>query len=261
MSHSEFTVCITGATSGFGKAAAYAFAQAGWQLWLIGRRLERLEAIEQDLSSTTTVAITQLDVTDTQACLAALKHPPQQLAPIKCLVNNAGLALGTGSAQESSLTQWHTMIDTNCKGLATVTKALLPALIDFGPGASIINLGSVAGAYPYPGGNVYCGTKAFVEQFSKALRSDLLGTSVRVTNLAPGMAESEFTLVRTGGNQQAHDDLYRGVDAIQPEDVANTLLWLATMPAHLNVNQLELMPVQQAFSPFAVDRQNRPGRD
>ncbi|BFM06493.1 SDR family NAD(P)-dependent oxidoreductase [Halioxenophilus aromaticivorans] len=248
------TVCITGATSGFGRATAIKFAQAGWQLLLIGRRQERLAELEQQLAASTQVATLALDVRDTAQCQAQLAKLPANLAPLKCLINNAGLALGTAPAQDCDLDQWHTMIDTNVKGLTTITKALLPALIETGRGASILNLGSVAGTYPYPGGNVYCGTKAFVEQFSKAIRCDLLGTGVRVTNLAPGMSESEFTLVRTGGNQQAYDDLYQGVEAIQPGDVADTLLYLAQLPAHLNINQLEIMPVQQAWSPFAVNR-------
>lgn len=251
------TVCITGATSGFGRAAAVKFARAGWNLLLIGRRADRLDQLEQELAPITPIKTMALDVSDTANCLSQLAEIPSELAPIKALINNAGLALGTQPAQECSLEQWHTMIDTNNKGLTTVTKALLPHLIKYGKGASILNMGSVAGTYPYPGGNVYGATKAFVEQFSKALRCDLLATGVRVTNLAPGMAESEFTLVRTGGNQQAHNDLYRGVDAIQPEDIADTLLYLAELPAHLNINQLEIMPVQQAWGPFAVNRDSK----
>lgn len=248
------TVCITGATAGFGRAAAVKFAQAGWHLLLTGRREQRLAQLKQELSPLTTVETLTLDVRNTEQCLQQLADLPAGLAPLKTLINNAGLALGTEPAQQCSLENWHTMIDTNNKGLTTITKALLPQLIEYGRGASILNLGSVAGGYPYPGGNVYCATKAFVEQFSKALRCDLIATGVRVTNLAPGMAESEFTLVRTGGNQQAHDDLYRGVAAIQPGDIADTLLYLADLPPHLNINHLEIMPVQQAWSPFAVNR-------
>lgn len=244
------TVCITGATSGFGRAAAHAFAQQQWRLILIGRREERLQDLQAELGQQTQVQTIALDVRDTQACLSALENLP----PLKTLINNAGLALGTAPAEQSSLEQWHTMIDTNNKGLVTVTKCLLPKLRDYGSGASIINIGSIAGFYPYPGGNVYCATKAFVDQFSKALRCDLGGSGIRVTNLAPGMAESEFTLVRTGGDQQAYDDLYRGVDAIQPKDIADTLLWLAQLPPHLNINTLEIMPVQQAWGPLAVHR-------
>ncbi|GAB2189288.1 SDR family NAD(P)-dependent oxidoreductase [Sessilibacter sp. MAH2] len=250
-----FTACITGATSGFGKATAEKFANQGWHLLLIGRREDRLEALKAELSEKTCVETIALDVRDTEQVISALSTYPTTLAPLKVLVNNAGLALGTSPAVECDLAQWHQMIDTNTKGLVTITHTLLPRLIEFGAGASIFNIGSVAGTYPYPGGNVYCGTKAFVEQFSKAIRCDLLGTGVRVTNIAPGMAESEFTLVRTGGNQQAHDNLYEGANPIQPEDIADTLWWLANMPDHLNVNNFEIMPVRQAWSPFAVHRE------
>lgn len=248
------TAFITGATSGFGRACARRFGREGWNLVLTGRRRERLDELQAELSPHCQVLALQLDVRDTaavQAAVAALEPP---FKSVHTLVNNAGLALGTEPAQDCDLEKWHRMIDTNVKGLSTVTHALLPSLIARGDGASIINIGSVAGHWPYPGGNVYCGTKAFVEQFSYALRADLQGTGVRVTNLAPGLSESEFTLVRTDGDQAAHDALYAGAKPIQPEDIAETCWWLATMPAHLNVNQLELMPVRQAFSAFSVHR-------
>ncbi|MDP4652092.1 MAG: SDR family NAD(P)-dependent oxidoreductase, partial [Haliea sp.] len=195
-----------------------------------------------------------LDVRDTQAVQAAVTALPEPFSDVHVLVNNAGLALGTAPAQHSDLEQWHRMIDTNIKGLTTVTHALLPTLVARGSGSSVINIGSVAGHWPYPGGNVYCGSKAFVEQFSLALRSDLQGTGVRVSCLAPGLSESEFTLVRTGGDQAAYDALYAGADPIQPEDIADTVFWLATLPPHLNVNSLELMPVSQSWSPFTISR-------
>ncbi|MBA6412061.1 SDR family oxidoreductase [Parahaliea sp. F7430] len=249
------TVFITGATSGFGLACAKRFAQEGWNLVITGRRKERLDSIAQELSASVKVLALPLDVCDTQAvkdAVAALTAPFDQ---IHCLINNAGLALGTDPAQHCDLEQWHQMIDTNVKGLSTVTHALLPKVIEQGAGSSIINIGSVAGHWPYPGGNVYCGTKAFVEQFSLALRCDLQGTGVRVSCLAPGLAESEFTLVRTGGDQSAHDKLYAGAEPIQPEDIADTCWWLASLPKHLNVNSLELMAVRQAWSPFAIHRE------
>lgn len=250
------TVLITGATSGFGLAAAHRFGSAGWNLILTGRRQERLNTLKAELQQHSKVLTLTLDVRDTDAIIAALTNLPAPFDDVHTLINNAGLALGTGPAQEASLADWHTMIDTNIRGLTTVTHTLLPTLIRQGRGTSILNIGSTAGRWPYPGGNTYCGTKAFVEQFSMALRSDLQGTGVRVTCLAPGMAESEFTLVRTGGNEQAYSDLYKGVEAIQPTDIAETLYWLATLPAHLNVNRLELMPVQQAWAPLAVHRGN-----
>lgn len=248
------TAVITGATSGFGLASARIFADAGWNLILTGRREERLADINEELSEKTSVLTLVMDVCDKEAVLTTFNQLSAPFDQIDLLINNAGLALGTESAQHSDLAQWHTMIDTNIKGLTTVTHALLPKLIATGKGASIINIGSIAGQWPYPGGNVYCGTKAFVEQFSLALRCDLGGTGVRVTCLAPGLSESEFSLVRTGGDKQAYDSLYNGADAIQPEDIAETLLWIAQLPAHLNINQLEIMPVRQSWSPFAIKR-------
>lgn len=249
------TAFITGATSGFGLACARRFAADGWNLVLTGRREERLAAIRDELSAQCQVLTLTLDVTDAEAVKAAVDALPDPFAQVDLLLNNAGLALGTEAAQNCDLKEWQKMIDTNVSGLVAVTHALLPTLIKQGKGSSIINLGSIAGHWPYPGGNVYCGTKAFVEQFSYGLRCDLSGTGVRVTNLAPGLSESEFTLVRTGGNQDAYDSLYKGADPIQPQDVADTVFWLASLPPHLNVNQLELMPVSQAWSPFSIHRE------
>lgn len=248
------TAFITGATSGFGRACAERFARAGWKLVLSGRRQERLDALAARLGEQCPVHTRALDVRDTDAVQAMVANLPEDFREVHCLVNNAGLALGTAPAPECSLEEWHRMIDTNIKGLTTVTHSLLPTLIARGNGASIINIGSVAGHWPYPGGNTYCGTKAFVEQFSYALRSDLQGSGVRVSCLAPGLSESEFTLVRTGGDQAAHDRLYRGADPIQPEDIAETVFWLASLPPHLNVNSLELMPVSQSWSAFSISR-------
>ncbi|WGL15797.1 SDR family oxidoreductase [Microbulbifer bruguierae] len=247
-------VLITGATSGFGLACARRFARAGWNLILTGRRSERLAEIERELGDYCKVLPLTLDVCDTQAVQKILAELPAPFDKITALINNAGLALGTEPAQQCDLQQWHQMIDTNIKGLTTVTHTLLPRLIETGAGTSIINIGSIAARWPYPGGNVYCGSKAFVEQFSLALRCDLQGTGVRVSCLAPGLSESEFTLVRTGGDQAAHDKLYAGANPIQPEDIAETCWWLASLPAHLNVNTLEIMPVRQAWSSFAIER-------
>lgn len=248
------TAFITGATSGFGLACARRFAREGWNLVLTGRREERLESIRQELQEQCEVLALTLDVRDTESVQQAIATLEAPFDRVQLLINNAGLALGTELAQACDLEKWHRMIDTNVKGLTTVTHALLPRMIEEGAGTSIINIGSVAGHWPYPGGNVYCATKAFVEQFSLALRADLQGTGVRVTNLAPGLSESEFTLVRTDGNQAAHDALYAGANPIQPEDIAETCWWLASMPPHLNVNLLELMPVRQSFSPLSIYR-------
>ncbi|MBP6750699.1 MAG: SDR family NAD(P)-dependent oxidoreductase, partial [Xanthomonadaceae bacterium] len=173
---------------------------------------------------------------------------------IDVLVNNAGLALGTAPAQRADLAQWKQMIDTNVTALATMTYLLLPRLIE--RKGAILNIGSVAGTYPYTGGNVYAGTKAFVSQFSLDLRCDLHGSGVRVTSLEPGMAETEFTLVRTGGDQVASDTLYTGADPMTADDIADTLFWVANLPPHLNVNRIELMPVRQSFAGFQVARES-----
>lgn len=248
------SVLITGATSGFGKAAAQRFAKAGWSLILTGRRVERLKALEEELSEQVPVLTLALDVRDSDAVTTAISGLPEDFLPLTCLINNAGLALAPEPAQKVALEDWHTMIDTNITGLVNVTHAALPLLLKTGKGASILNLGSVAGQWPYPGGHVYGASKAFVQQFSYNLRCDLLGTGVRVTDLAPGMAETEFTLVRTKGDQAASDALYRGTTPLQAEDIAEQLYYLATLPAHININRLEIMSVRQAWSPFAVDR-------
>ena len=246
------TVLITGATSGIGAAAARAFADAGWRIVAIGRRRERLKALAAALGGAP-VHGHAMDVRDAAARDALLDALPPEFAAIDLLVNNAGLALGTAPAQSADLAQWLTMIDTNVTALAALTHAVLPRLVE--RKGAVINLSSVAATYPYPGGNVYGGTKAFVRQFSLGLRSDLAGTGVRVTSIEPGMVETEFTLVRTGGNQAASDTLYAGMQPMTPEDIARTLLWVAELPPHLNVNSLELMPVAQAFAPFQVTRE------
>lgn len=248
------SVLITGATSGFGKAAAQRFAKAGWSLILTGRREERLQALKDELSEQTSVLTLALDVRDSDAVTQAISNLPAEFLPLTCLINNAGLALAPEPAQKVALQDWHTMIDTNITGLVNVTHAAMPLLLKTGEGASILNLGSVAGQWPYPGGHVYGASKAFVQQFSYNLRCDLLGTGVRVTDLAPGMAETEFTLVRTKGNQAASDALYKGTSPLQAEDIAEQLFYLATLPAHININRLEIMPVRQAWSAFAIDR-------
>jgi serine 3-dehydrogenase len=245
------TALVTGATSGIGEACARAFVAAGWRVIGTGRRAERLEALKAELGADKFHAAI-FDVRDEAARDAAFAALPAAFAGIDCLVNNAGLALGTEPAQSASLDSWKTMIDTNVTALVSLTHKLLPALIE--RKGAIVNLSSVAATYPYTGGNVYGGTKAFVHQFSLGLRSDLAGTGVRVTSIEPGMVETEFTLVRTGGNQQASDNLYGGANPMTAEDIAGTVLWVATLPAHLNINTLELMPVSQSFAGFQVAR-------
>ncbi|HGF0768647.1 TPA: SDR family NAD(P)-dependent oxidoreductase [Kluyvera georgiana] len=247
-------VFITGATSGFGQAAAHVFARAGWALVLSGRRLARLQALQNELASRVPVHVIELDVRDSAAVASAVAALPLEFADVTTLINNAGLALSPQPAQKVDLADWHTMIDTNVTGLVNVTHALLPTLVRYGAGASIINIGSIAGQWPYPGSHVYGASKAFVKQFSYNLRCDLLGTGVRVTDLAPGIAETEFTLVRTKGDQAASDALYRGTTPLSALDIAEQMLYIATLPDHMNINRVEVMPVRQAWQPFAIDR-------
>ncbi len=245
------TAFITGGTSGFGAAAARRFAKDGWQVVVTGRREERLKALVKELGGGKTLAL-PFDMRDKAALEDALSSIPAIFRDIDVLVNNAGLALGTAPAPQAKLDDWNRMIDTNITGLVTITHKLLPTLIK--QKGAIVNISSIAGTYPYPGGNVYGGTKAFVTQFSLGLRSDLHGTGVRVSSIEPGMAETEFTLVRTGGNQEVSDTLYKGVRPLIAEDIADMIFWVATLPPHVNINRLEVMPVNQSFAGFQVFR-------
>lgn len=244
------TAFITGTTSGFGRAIAEHLLRDGWRVIVTGRRAERLAPLREEYGDM--VHIANFDMRDGDAINAAIAALPEAFARIDLLVNNAGLALGTAPAQRADLTQWRQMIDTNITGLVTLTHALLPRLID--ARGMVINISSIAATYPYGGGNVYGGTKAFVTQFSLGLRSDLHGTGVRVTSIEPGMAETEFTLVRTRGDQSASDALYQGVTPITPDDIAEQVMWLTKLPAHLNINRIETMPVNQSFAGFQVHR-------
>ncbi|USI71946.1 SDR family NAD(P)-dependent oxidoreductase [Sphingomonas morindae] len=250
------TVLITGATAGIGEAAAERFVAAGWHVVVTGRRESRLRALVERLGPDRAHGAA-FDVRDAAARDAALDALPAPFAAIDLLVNNAGLALGTRPAQESDLGQWQTMVETNIGAVIALTHKLLPGLIARRGG--IINLSSVAATYPYSGGNVYGATKAFVTQFSLGLRADLHGTGVRVTSIEPGMVETEFTLVRTGGDQAASDALYQGAVPMTADDIAATLLWVAELPPHLNINRLELMPVNQSFAGFQVARPSATG--
>ncbi|HSX56270.1 MAG TPA: SDR family NAD(P)-dependent oxidoreductase [Sphingomonas sp.] len=244
------TALITGATSGFGAAASRAFVEAGWRVIGTGRRADRLDALKAELGDDKFFPAV-FDIRDEAARDAVLDSLPEAFRGVDLLVNNAGLALGTEKAQEASLDNWRVMIDTNVTALVSITHKLLPTLIE--RRGAVINLSSVAATYPYLGANVYGGTKAFVHQFSLSLRSDLAGTGVRVTSIEPGMAETEFTLVRTG-SQEASDKLYGGADPMTAEDIAGMILWVAQLPAHLNINTMEMMPVNQSFAGFAVHR-------
>ncbi|MDT8759275.1 SDR family NAD(P)-dependent oxidoreductase [Sphingomonas psychrotolerans] len=245
------TVLITGATAGIGEASVRAFAAAGWHVVATGRRKDRLDSLATIISENR-VHTLAFDVRNEAARDAALDSLPEQFRDIDLLINNAGLALGLEPAQQANLSNWTTMIDTNITALVSMTHKLLPQLVE--RKGAIINLASVAANYPYPGGNVYGATKAFVRQFSLNLRSDLIGTGVRVCSIEPGMVETEFSLVRTG-SQEASDKIYAGVNPMTAEDIARTMLWVAEQPPHLNINSLELMPVNQAWSPFLVHRE------
>jgi 3-hydroxy acid dehydrogenase/malonic semialdehyde reductase len=244
-------VLVTGATAGFGAAMARVFVQNGHQVIAAGRRTERLEALAAELGPN--LLPVKLDVTDKSAIHSALASLPADWQAIDVLINNAGLALGIKGAHEAELEDWETMIATNCTGLVTITRALLPGMVERGRG-TIINLGSVAGHYPYPGGNVYGATKAFVEQFTLNLRADLIGTGVRATNIAPGLCGgTEFSNVRLKDDAAAAK-VYEGTTPLTAEDIANTAFWIATLPPHINVNSIELMPTCQGFSPFNIKR-------
>lgn len=245
------TLLVTGATSGFGRATVERFVSAGWRAIACGRRADRLAELVAALGPEK-IHPCAFDVRDEAAMRAALEAIPAPFADLDLLVNNAGLALGTAPAQHADLAQWRQMIDTNVTALVTLTHALLPRLIE--RRGAIVNVSSVAATYPYLGGNVYGGTKAFVSQLSLGLRSDLHGTGVRVTTIEPGLAETEFTLVRTGGNREASDTLYAGTSPMTGADIAECIWWVANLPSHLNINRVELMPVSQSFAGFQVAR-------
>jgi len=240
----EKVIFITGATSGFGAATARRFAGEGWKVVATGRRRERLEALQAEFAPGR-VHIAEMDLMDRQSIVAAVAGLPDAFRSVTCLFNNGGLALGSDPIPDIDLEDWRVMVETNIMGLIHTTVEVLPLLRAVGRGASIVNVGSVAGKFAYPGGNVYGGTKAFVHQFSYNLRTDLAGTGIRVTSLEPGMAKSEFTLVRTHGDAEANEKFYQGVEPILPDDIADMVWYLATLPAHLNINLLEVMPVIQ----------------
>ena len=244
------TILITGATAGFGEAAARRFVSGGWRAIGTGRRGERLRNLQEELGDA--FLPLEMDMLDLPAVesLANLSPP---WGEIDLLLNNAGLAPPTDPLPQTEWDRIEVVIDTNVTGLVALTRALLPKLVE--RKGQIINLSSVAATYPYKGGAVYAGTKAFVRQFSLDLRSDLAGTGVRVTSVEPGMAETEFTIVRTGGDKQASDKLYAGMNPMTAEDLADLFWWLANLPPHLNINTVELMPVSQSFAGFTVERE------
>jgi 3-hydroxy acid dehydrogenase/malonic semialdehyde reductase len=246
------TAFVTGASNGFGAAIVRRFAAEGSRVIALARRQDRLAGLAAELGDS--VLPVSLDVRDRAAVQDVVAGLPAEFAEIDVLVNNAGLAKGLKPAQEADLDDWAEMIDTNCKGLVYCTRAILPGMVERGRG-HVVNLGSVAGTYPYPGGNVYGATKAFVHQFSLNLRSDLHGTGVRATSVEPGMSgDTEFSTVRFGGDQGKADAVYAGMQPLVPDDIAAAVYWVVSQPAHVNINAIEMMPVAQSFAPFQVHR-------
>ncbi len=250
---SERTVFITGASSGFGEACARAFAAEGNRLVLTARREEKLIKLRDELVNAAGVHIVQLDVRDRTAVEETVASLPKDFRNIDVLVNNAGLALGLEPSHQVAIEDWEVMVDTNIKGLMYCTRTILPGMVDRKCG-HIVNISSTAASWPYPGGNAYGGTKAFVSQFSRNLRADLLGTRVRVTCIEPGMAETEFSNVRFKGNDDKAGQVYTGTQPLTAVDIAETVTWVVNRPAHVNINSLELMCVDQTWGPFAIHR-------
>ena len=243
---------ITGATAGFGTSICRTLIQAGYFVIGTGRRTERLTSLQAELGEK--FLPLAFDISDRLATEEAIKSLPTQWENIDLLVNNAGLALGLESADKANLDDWEQMIDTNIKGLVNITRFVLPQMVERNTG-HIINLSSIAGTYPYPGGNVYGGTKAFVTQFSLNLRADLAGKNIRVTNVEPGLCGgTEFSNVRFKGDDARAEKLYENVQCVTPQDIANMVLWLNQQPEHVNINRIEVMPTAQTFAPLNVAR-------
>lgn len=245
------TVLVTGATSGFGAAACRRFAAAGAKVVATGRRKDRLNALKKELGER--CHILAFDVADRKATETALSTLPEEFSQVNVLIANAGLALGLGPAHEADLNDWDAMVATNVNGVMYSVRAVLPGMVARDEG-HVVLLGSVASDFPYPGGNVYGATKAFVEQFALNLRADLLGSNVRVTCVEPGLCETEFSLVRFKGDKDKAAAPYKGIEPLSAEDVAETIYWSCLLPRHVNVNRLQVMPVMQSFGPFAYKR-------
>ena len=247
------TALITGATAGFGEATAKLFANNGYKVIITGRREEKLEKLKNELNNKTDILTIIMDVRLKDKVFSLIENIPEEFSEIDVLVNNAGLALGLAPAQEADIEDWEQMVDTNIKGLMYLTRAILPGMVKRGKG-HIVNIGSVAGTYPYPGGNTYGASKAFVKQFSRNLRSDLLGTGINVTNIEPGLAYTEFSEVRLHGDKIKADNVYKGTLPLVADDIAETVLWSVMRPAHVNINSIEIMPTCQAWGPPAFHK-------
>jgi 3-hydroxy acid dehydrogenase/malonic semialdehyde reductase len=244
-------IIITGATSGFGLEMAKRFLNLGHTVIGIGRRVERLSDLKNEFKEK--LIILKLDIQNKIEVESLLDNLLKETTPIDVLVNNAGLAIGTEKAQDSKLNDWEKMVQTNINGVLYVTHKILPYMVKENNG-TIINIGSVAGEFPYLGGNVYGATKAFIHQFSMNLRSDLLGKNIRVTNIEPGMCETEFSIVRFAGDRERAQSVYQGMKPLTAEDIADTVEWIINRPKHVNINNISLMPVDQAFAGFSVSR-------
>lgn len=254
MAETKKTVLITGASSGFGLATAKLLAENGYRLVLVARSLDKLEAVKAELN--TPVFVAQLDVQDRRAVRVFFDSLPSSFADIDIVVNNAGLALGLDSVFDADLDDWDTMVDTNIKGLLYVTRHALPILKEKNFG-HIVNIGSIAGAAAYKGGNIYGATKAFVAHFSRELRADLFGTDIRVTNVAPGIAETNFSLVRFKGDAERAGSVYENFRHLNPEDVAEAVLWVITRPPHVNIDEIQIMPTDQTWGGLVVNRERK----
>ena len=246
------TVLITGASSGFGEACARKYRGSRYRLILSARRYEKLELLQKELTDTECY-VAFLDFRDHKAVADTLANLPEPFREIDILINNAGLALGLEPAHEAKLDNWDKMVDTNIKGLMYCTRQILPGMMQRGRG-HIVNIGSVAGATPYPGGNVYGASKAFVKQFSKNLRADLLGSPIRVTNIEPGLAETEFSIVRFNGDASRAAEVYKGTQPLTATDIAEIIYWVTSLPSHININSMEVMPVCHSWATFAIHR-------
>ncbi|MGM0632998.1 MAG: SDR family NAD(P)-dependent oxidoreductase [Pseudomonadota bacterium] len=246
-------ILITGASSGFGAACARRFARSGATLVLVARRAERLRALREELGPSTPVHVIAADVRDIDAFQRQFEALPDAARDIDVLVNNAGLALGLEPAHRARLDEWETMIETNITALVRMTRLILPGMVERNRG-HVVNIGSTAGNWPYPGGNVYGATKAFVQHFSRELRADLLGSAVRVSNIEPGLSETEFSQVRFRQDREKADAVYEGTRPLAADDIADIVHWVCSVPPHVNINALEVMPVCQAWGPLAIHR-------
>lgn len=246
-------VMITGATGGFGEAFAKRFAEAGCKLILHGRNAEKLDALCETIDAPIhKLVFNLLDKAETEK---QIQNIPDEFKNIDLLINNAGGALGLDKAHEADIEDWENMIEMNNTSLVRITRLILPQMVEAKRG-HIINIGSIAGNWPYPGGHVYCAVKAFVKQFSMAVRADLTGTNVRVSNIEPGMAETPFSLARFKGDEKKADEVYANTAPLIAEDVAESVFWTATLPEHVNITSLEVMPTKQTHGPLVVERDN-----